>query len=118
MTSTALLAFLILAGLSACSTVYPSAPSHPASDRSVAAVPARLTQDEAHALAKRIATTKFGAGLSVDAFDRSAPPHLSAGRWRWHSRRGNGDGDIEMKVSFAEDGSDEPADWDYVLIAQ
>ena len=74
-TSKLFLGLLILAGLPACSTVKPLAPERPASGSSAVGMPASLTQEEAHVLAKRIATAKFGALLPGNTFDRSAPPN-------------------------------------------
>ena len=72
-----------------------------------------MTEAQAHAFAKQLATAHYGWVVGAGAFDQSAPPHLGAGRWRWRWRHGSAQGDVHVSVSFAEDGSSPEVLWDF-----
>ncbi len=76
-------------------------------------VATNLNSRQAHVLARKLAAFHFGHLVGDSAVERSAPPQLISGHWVWAWRRGSGRGDVEAKVSFAQDGSLPRVDWQY-----
>jgi hypothetical protein len=74
---------------------------------------ASLNQPEAHALAEKLAFEKYGWVFGDVAPKGTPPPKLVSGHWVWVWRRGSGHGDIEIKVSFAPDGSSPNVDCEF-----
>jgi hypothetical protein len=75
-------------------------------------VATNLNSQQAHVLAKKLATFHFGHIVEDSAFERSAPPELISGRWVWAWWHGSGRGDVVARVSFAQDGSLPQVDWE------
>src|SRR5437899_3036776 len=70
-----------------------------------------LSQGQAHVLAERLATGKYGDMFGEAAFRNSRPPQLVSGQWVWHWQRGSGLSDIEIRVTFDRDGSSSLVDY-------
>jgi len=98
MATRALITLSLLALLSGCSAARPPAA-------------AALSQQQAHILAERLATAAYGRFFGDAAFQHSRPPQLVSGQWSWLWRRGSGQGDIEIGVTFAQDGSSPVVDY-------
>ncbi len=63
-----------------------------------------LSQQQAYALARRLAAEKYGVMFGDAAFQNSSPPVLISGRWTWFCSRGSGHCDIVVRVIFDPDG--------------
>jgi len=100
--SLASLAFVFAALLSGCSTT-------PQQTKA----PTVLTQQQAHFLAEKLATGKYGWVIGESGIIHSSPPRLRNGEWFWRWRRGSGGGDMEITVTFAPDGSSPDVRYEY-----
>lgn len=67
--------------------------------------PVVLSQQQAHILAERLAIERHGGEIGEAGIRKSSPPRLIDGEWFWRCRRGSGQGDMEVTVTFAPDGS-------------
>ena len=75
--------------------------------------PVVLSQQQAHFLAEKLASAKYGWAIGETGIRHSSPPRLNAGEWFWRWRRGSGQGDMEITVTFAPDGSSPVVDYEY-----
>lgn len=75
--------------------------------------PGVLSQAQAHFLAEKLAVARYDWFFRDRGIERSSPPRLVDGEWRWRLRRGSGGGDMVITVTFAPDGTSPVVDYEY-----